>query len=518
MRRTHLLTNALTAIIAVSLFLASPGLVAGKPKAPSKEDKAAIQRKARAHMAKMRRIMALNREAIEHFKAGRFDRCKAKLQEILKIDPKNDIAHYNMACLYSRREKFDKAIEELNSAINNGYMSFAYMEQDPDLDPLRKLAGYKKILVRRDKIQRGRAAKILATLKKRFGDEFICEIDHANKLVFATDIDTRTLEELKVSLSKYAAAQWKTLFDNRFDEYVTVVIPRVAKNLPRRLGGAYDPMNRQLTVRSIGMVLTHEFTHALHFADQAAIGHMHPIWVIEGLATLFESSKLVNGTARPIPNHRANVLRSVLRRDRQIPWREFFKLSHAEFMKKSSVAYPQGRYIFMYLYEKGLLKKWYDAYKAGYEDDPTGAKAIEKVIGKPLDKIEADWLKWARKLKDVPLRLSANQAYIGVQLAKQVDGLKILRIVPGSAADRGGLKVGDIIVKLDGRRMADTGELLRTVTGHDVGDKVKIEFRRGGKYKTVTVKLGAVPRDLSWLRWRAKKVKYADQLARNRAA
>ncbi|MDP6046183.1 MAG: PDZ domain-containing protein, partial [Phycisphaerae bacterium] len=500
------------------LLLASPAPAVGKPKAPSKEDRAAIQRKARAQMAKMRRIMTLNSESIEHFKAGRFDRCKSKLQEILKIDPNNDIAHYNLACLYSRRENFKKAIDELNTAINNGYMSFAYMEQDPDLDPLRKMPGYKKILGRRDKIQRDRAEKILAGLKKRFGDKFICEVDHDNKLVFATDVDTRTLRELKVSLSKYAAAQWKTLFDNHFDEYVTVVIPRVPKTLPRRLGGAYDPGNRQLIVRSIGMVLTHEFTHALHFADQAASGQAHPIWVIEGLATLFESSKLVDGKATPLPNHRANVLRGVLRRDRAIRWREFFKLSHAEYMEKSAVAYPQGRYIFMYLYEKGLLKKWYDAYKAGYETDRTGAKAIEKVTGKSLEKVEADWLKWADKLKDVPLRLSAKQAYIGVQLSRQIDGLKILRIVPGSAADLGGLKTGDVIIKLDGRRMADTGELLRTVTAHKVGDKVKIEFRRNGKYKTITIKLGAVPSDLSWLRWRSKKSKYGTEPARNRAA
>jgi len=51
--------------------------------------------------------------------------------------------------------------------------------------------------VRRDKIQRDRAGKILASLKERFGEKFICEIDHDSKLVFATDIDTRTLEELR---------------------------------------------------------------------------------------------------------------------------------------------------------------------------------------------------------------------------------------------------------------------------------------------------------------------------------
>ena len=502
MRRTRFFTAAMILLWALSIFIAPPAGAAPKPKDSPKDRKAAIQRKAREHMAKMRRIIALNREAIELFKAGQFDRCKAKLEEILKLDPNNNIAHYNLACMYSRRKKFSKAIDELNTAVSNGYMAFAYMEQDPDLAPLRKMPGYKKILVRRDKIQRDRASKILALLKLRFGQEFICEIDHDNKLVFATNIDTRTLEELKVSLSKYARAQWKTLFDNRFDEYVTVVIPRVAKDLPARLGGAYDPNNRQLIVRSIGMVLTHEFTHALHFADQAARGQSHPIWVIEGLATLFESSSMVSGVPEPLPNHRANIIKSIAGGKATIPWSEFFNLSHEDFMEKSSRAYPQGRYIFMYLHAKGLLKKWYDAYTSGYETDETGAKAIEKVTGKSLKKVEADWLAWVAKLKEVPLRLSARQAYIGVQLARQVDGLRILRVVPRSAADRCGLENNDVIVKLDGRRMVDIGELLRTVTSHKVGDSVKIEFRRGDKYKTVTAKLGAVPKDLTSTRRR----------------
>jgi len=191
-------------------------------------------------------------------------------------------------------------------------------------------------------------------------------------------------------------------------------------------------------------------------------------------------------------------------------------------MAKSSTAYPQGRYIFMYLHEKGLLKKWYDAYTSGYDKDDSGAKAIEKVTGKSLDKAEAAWLAWVAKLKDVPLRLAARQAYIGVQLARQVDGLRILRVVPRSAADKAGLKDNDVIVKLDGRRMVDIGELLRTVTSHKVGDRVKIEFRRGEQYKTVTAKLGAVPNDLMSTRrrrpTRRRNTKPRTQPAKKKAA
>ncbi|MCP4377334.1 MAG: PDZ domain-containing protein, partial [bacterium] len=443
--------------------------------------------------------------------------------EMLKIDPNNGVAHYNLACVYCQLKKPTKAIGELNLAVDNGYLAFNFMAQDPDLDSLRKLPGYKKLLARREQVQREQASKILASLKKRFGKDFICEVDHDRKLVFATDIDARTLKELKVSLSKYARGQWKALFDNRFDEYVTVLIPRNVSNLPRNVGGAYNPYSRELITRSIGMILTHEFTHALHFADQGARGQEHRIWVIEGLATLFETSTMVGDVVKPLPNRRGNMIKRLVRRKMNIPWSEFFELSHANFMKKSMVAYPQGRYIFMYLHSKGLLKKWYDAYTSGYESDKSGAKALEKVTGKSLKEVETDWLAWVATLKDVPVLLGAEQACIGVQLARQVDGVRIVRVIPDSAAANAGLRRGDVIVKLDGRRMVDTEELLRTVTAHEVGDEVEIEYKRGDEYKTVTTKLRAAPKRGFPIRRKRKpqpkpKTKPSTQPAKKKAA
>ena len=489
------MTRRVMLALTVAGVLAAAGgsrAVAARPKgASAKEAPATVS--AAQRMARARQIMGINGEAMRHFKAGRLERCKDLLNKILKIDPGSGLAHYNLACVYTAQKKLDQAVRELNTALDKGYSSFGHMERDPDLDALRRLPGYKKVLSRRGQIQRERAGKILAGLKKRFGEGFICEIDHDSKLVFATDVDRRTLNELQASLSAYAAAQWRTLFSNRFDQYVTVVIPRDASMIPRGIGGLFDPRAKQLTAKSIGMVLTHEFTHALHFADQEARGQRHAIWVTEGLATLFESSHLVAGVPTPIPNQRSNAIKYLVQRKRHIPWSTFFALSHRDFMGKAATAYPQGRYIFMYLHEKGLLRKWYDAYTAGYATDKTGAKAIAQVVGKPLGEIEADWLKWIGTGRGVPRRLAPKQAYIGVQLAKQADGLRILRVVPGSAAANAGLKPDDVITKLDGRRMVDVPELLRTVTSHRVGDKVKIEYRRGGTYATVTATLGAVP-------------------------
>ena len=487
MRRTGIAIVVLAAALSCARASAVGDSAPTRPQA-TRPALTPAERANRAH-----RIVRFSHDAIKQFKAGRYDRAKALLDKILEIDPDNDLAHYNLACIYSRQHKPDQAIRELNTALDNGYTAFRHLERDPDLKPLRSLPAYKAVLARKNQIQRARADKILAALKKRFGQEFICEVDHDSKLVFATDIDARTLGELKASLSRYAEAQWKTLFSHGFDEYVTVVIPRRAANLPSGIGGIYNPQLRQLTARSIGMILTHEFTHALHFADQEARGQRHPIWIAEGLATLFESSTLTGGRITPIPNQRANAVKYLLQRKRNIPWDRFFKLSHGDFMKTAVSAYPQGRYIMMYLHEKGMLRKWYDAYTASYAKDRTGIKAIEKVFAKPLARIEADWLAWVPTVKSVPRRLVARQPYIGVQLARQFDGLRIIRVVRGSAADKAGLEAQDVLIKLDGRRMVEVAELLRTVSAHKVGDKVKIQFRRGTKYMTVTATLGAVP-------------------------
>ena len=509
MRRRAVLAAVVAGVLALAGGLRATGAPATT--APAKVN--AVQRMARA-----RQIMGINGEAMRHFKAGRLERCKDLLNKILTIDPGSGMAHYNLACVYTQQQKLDEAVRQLNQALDKGYASFGHMQRDPDLEALRRLPGYKKILARRGEIQRQRAAKILAGLKARFGEGFICEIDHESKLVFATDVDRRTLGELRASLSAYAAAQWKTLFSNRFDQYVTVVVPRDASMIPRGIGGLYDPRAKQLTAKSIGMVLTHEFTHALHFADQEARGQRHAIWVTEGLATLFESSHLVAGIPTPIPNQRSNAIKYIVQRKRHIPWSKFFTLSHRDFMGKAAEAYPQGRYIFMYLHERGLLAKWYDAYTAGYAADKTGAKAMVQVVGKPLGEIEADWVEWVRTVKGVPRRLSPKQAYIGVQLAKQADGLQILRVVTGSAAAGAGLKSGDVITKLDGRRMVDVPELLRTVTSHTVGDRVKIEYRRAGRYATVTATLGAVPERLAPAPRPKPKPKPQTQPAQKKAA
>lgn len=446
-------------------------------------------------LRRARKVAALNRRLIELAKAGKFAECKPILAEALQIDPANATAWYNMACVHSRLGAPEEAIDCLHKALECGYSDFRHMDHDGDLDAIRDLPAYRKLLKRNQQVQRARAEKMKHALRERFGQGYIVEVDHASKLVFATDIDRQTLRELKTGLTAYAEAQWADLFTHRFEQYVTIIVPSSASGPidPRRGGGYYTHAQRLLVARQIGMVLTHEFTHALHDADQDGLGQRHPIWIMEGLATLFESSVIADGHVAPQPNHRLNLLKRLIDRKRNIPWKQFLRFNQAKFMGRVMAAYPQCRYMMMYLHDTNRLQKWYDAYTAGYEADPSGAEALEQVFGKPLAQIEADWIEWVRRQESPPVRLAADSAYIGVRTRGQTDGLLILQVVPGSGADEAGLRPGDVIVSIDGRRTVDSPELLRRVSQHDVGDEIELRFRRNGQYETIVVTLGRWP-------------------------
>jgi hypothetical protein len=470
---------------------AQPARPETRPSAPAPAEKPEAPRGRRD---KAGRIAAINRRLYRLLEAGKHAECQPLLKQILQIDPSNSVAWYNLACCHSRVGEKDKAVESLDKAVEHGYSGFRHLERDPDLDAIRDTPGYKRLIARKDEVQRRRAAKIRDELRRRFGEGYLHEIDHDRRLVFATNVDRQTLDEMKQRLSAYASAQWKDLFTYPFEQYLTIVIPR-SSDWPTHpsVGGFYARGAHVLYARTVGMTLIHEFTHALHGADQDGLGQEHPIWITEGLAALFESSKLVAGHVVPQPNRRLNILQEIVKRKRTLPFQELVKYSHAEFMKKTTTAYAQSGYMMTYLQRKGLLKKWYDAYTDGYERDRSGAKAMEKVLGKKLAEIEEDWKQWVGKLETPILWLPAKHAYIGIQLRAAVDGVRIMRVVPGSGADQAGLKADDVILRIDDERVIDPGRLMSIVYEHGVGDRIEVRYRRDGEYRTATVTLGAMP-------------------------
>lgn len=78
---------------------------------------------------------------------------KGRLQDGLTVDkklvalrPDDSTARYNLACRYALLKQPDLALATLRQAIELGYRDFHYMEEDPDLDSIRKDPRFRKLL------------------------------------------------------------------------------------------------------------------------------------------------------------------------------------------------------------------------------------------------------------------------------------------------------------------------------------------------------------------------------------
>ncbi|HZI33254.1 MAG TPA: hypothetical protein VFF11_13015 [Candidatus Binatia bacterium] len=58
-------------------------------------------------------------------------------ERLARLEPKNPLVFYNLACSYSLTEEFDRALFALDHAIKLGYRDFAWLAKDPDLKKLR---------------------------------------------------------------------------------------------------------------------------------------------------------------------------------------------------------------------------------------------------------------------------------------------------------------------------------------------------------------------------------------------
>lgn len=101
---------------------------------------------------------------------------------------------------------------------------------------------------------------------------------------------------------------------------------------------------------------------------------------------------------------------------------------------------------------------------------------------------------------------TVTRGYIGVEqqniteeLASAFDlpqreGVIIAGIVKDGPADKAGLKVGDILLKLDEQKITDTTQMLNQIAGYAPGDKKSVELLRDGKIETLDIEIGVRPK------------------------
>ncbi len=96
-----------------------------------------------------------------------------------------------------------------------------------------------------------------------------------------------------------------------------------------------------------------------------------------------------------------------------------------------------------------------------------------------------------------------NRPYLGVayrMLSKNVavlndlpEGAYISQVVKDSAAEKAGLKVGDIVIKIDGTKLTEENTLATVISKKKTGDTITLTYFRDGKTQDTKATLNTAP-------------------------
>ena len=67
-------------------------------------------------------------------------------RKLVKLEPDNATAHYNLACSLALCKKRPDALKSLRKAVDLGYNDRDWMEQDPDLEILKNDPEFRSLL------------------------------------------------------------------------------------------------------------------------------------------------------------------------------------------------------------------------------------------------------------------------------------------------------------------------------------------------------------------------------------
>ena len=88
------------------------------------------------------------------------------------------------------------------------------------------------------------------------------------------------------------------------------------------------------------------------------------------------------------------------------------------------------------------------------------------------------------------MMMEETRPFLGVTTEKDDKGVKITDVAKGSAAEKAGLKEGDIITKVGDKKIADPEDLTDAVRSYKPKSEVKIYYQRNGKANDTKAILG----------------------------
>jgi hypothetical protein len=163
--------------------------------------------------------------------------------------------------------------------------------------------------------------------------------------------------------------------------------------------GYYSQRDRALVmnISTGGGTLVHEIVHpfiASNFPDC-------PSWFNEGLASLYEQASELDGHIIGQTNWRLAGLQKALKKG-TVPSFESLcgTTTHEFYDRDSGTNYAQARYLCYYLQERGLLTKYYHAFRKNAATDPSGHKTLLSILEEDdADAFRKRWEKFVLELR-----------------------------------------------------------------------------------------------------------------------
>jgi hypothetical protein len=129
-----------------------------------------------------------------------------------------------------------------------------------------------------------------------------------------------------------------------------------------------------MNIATGGGTLVHEIVHPYVEADFPSA----PPWLNEGLGSLFEQSSERDGHIVGLTNWRLAGTQKAIGR---LPAIQDLTAMTSKAFYESSTSYGQSRYLMYYLQERGLLRRFYAAFRAARAKDPSGYTTLVSVLG-----------------------------------------------------------------------------------------------------------------------------------------
>lgn len=454
-------------------------------------------------------LVATQSEIDSALHARKFHEALALIDGRLASGVTDPLLHYNAACCLAQLGELPEAERRLLACVSAGFRDFDLMEADPDLEPIRASTTYEAIFEARERVEsktprapganrsRRSAPDPLVLWKAAHGDNYRYDRDEDGNLVYATILEPQAHARMKAMLSELQRHLLKAYFlkPSTTPVLVAIVRPEDAKAYLDRpeIKGMYLHRERRLVARDTGQSLQHEFVHLAHYAHMDRLGQRHPMWVQEGLASLYEDYQLkADGRIEFHPNIRFNLARKQVTSNTARAWKDLVSLSSESFMDDAERLYPQTRAMFEFFARERKLEDFYRALCDTFAADPDGSSAIERAFGEPLSKVEARWRKWMIERGAVDDSVTRGDASLGFTADEAVDGVKVRSFVPRSAAKAAGIRVNDVILSIDGVPVRNRDELMLAVARLALGRAIEVRYRRDAVELAVQI----VPRPL----------------------